>query len=71
MAGRKPSQKRRKPSLAEQDRRLRERVALAYANAELNPDITLANLEKIVTWIKTGRKPGDKPELRVVENKAV
>jgi hypothetical protein len=67
----KPAPKRRRLSAAQQDRRLRERIAVAYANAEIASDVHLQNLERIVTWIKTGHKPGDKPVLTVVENRAV
>ena len=71
MAAQKTTPKRRKPSSAQQDRRLRERLAVVYADPNIDVDIQLANLEKLVRWVKEGKMPaGVKPELRVVENKA-
>lgn len=71
MAAAKQAPKRRKPTPAEQDRKLRERIALVYADPQLDVEIMLGNLDKLVTWVKTGRKPGDKPDLRVVGSNAV
>jgi hypothetical protein len=63
-----PKPKKRRPSAQTQDRKLRELVAVAYADAQIEPKVHLQNLEMIVAWVKTGRKPGDKPDLRVVDN---
>lgn len=64
--------RKRKLSAPQQDRRLRERIALAYADPNIEITIQIANLEKLLRWIKDGTPPpGTKPDLRVVEGKAV
>jgi hypothetical protein len=71
MAAAKQAPRRRKPNAAQQDRKLRERLAVAYADPSIEITIQIGNLEKLVQWVKEGRLPaGVKPDLRVVENAA-
>jgi hypothetical protein len=63
--------RRRKPNAVQQDRKLRERLAVAYADPSIDINIQIGNLQALVTWVKEGRTPpGVKPVLTVVENKA-
>jgi hypothetical protein len=72
MAAAKHAPKRRRPNAAQQDRKLRERLAVAYADPSIEINIQIGNLQALVTWVKEGRMPpGVKPVLTVVENKAV
>lgn len=50
------------------DRKLRELVALAYADPTLGADTHIENMHKIVAWIKTGEAPKgtEKPKLKLV-----
>jgi hypothetical protein len=62
----KAPKKRRPPNA---DRKLRELIAISYADPEADMEIHLANLEKVVEWVRSGRRVG-KPNLQVVDSKA-
>lgn len=60
---RKPSARvRQRPDA---DRKLREMVFLALADAEIAPEAAIAAMAAHVEWIKTGRMPGE-PKFRIV-----
>jgi hypothetical protein len=70
---RKPTHKKRPPPLRSQDRKLREVVAIAYADPSIASELHIKNLSLIVAWIKTGELPAGpvrRGELHAVENKA-
>jgi hypothetical protein len=54
--------RRRKPS----DRQLRMRVFAIMGNPDIEPRILCGNMDLVVAWLKTGKLPGARPELKVV-----
>jgi hypothetical protein len=72
-AARKQPDKKRRPPLRSNDRKLRELVAIAYADPTIGADAHIENLHKLVAWIKTGHTPTGiehKFTPRLVEGKA-
>jgi hypothetical protein len=72
---RKPQHKKRRPPLHQSDRKLRERLALAYAYPETTPaNGHIENLGRLFDWIKSGDLPAGEARratLKAVEsNKA-
>lgn len=72
MAARKQTRKKRRPPLRQVKReKLRELLAVAYADPNICSEVHIANLAAICAWVETGAlPPGVKPMFRVVENKA-
>lgn len=65
-AKRKTATARRAPSKASQEKRLRERIAMVYADPSIDPKSNIEGMQSIFHWINTGRVPG-KPELKLVK----
>lgn len=54
-----------RPSRQAQDRRLRERVFGQIASPDNQAEVTIKNMDLYIYWIKTGRRPGAKPRIRL------